>query len=68
MRPLAGAQPVGRMDSMDHDEITAALAGIEDTLASMEAGRLEATTAERAYLAGAAHAFRAALGEAQPPA
>lgn len=50
---------------MTEHEIRAAADGIRDTLATIEAGSLEATHTQRAYLAGAEHALRAALGEVE---
>ena len=52
---------------MEHFEIAHAAAGLTETLASIDAGTLEATPAQRAYLAGALHALRAVLGDAEPP-
>lgn len=50
---------------MEHDDIAKAAAGLADTLASIEAETLEATPAQRAYMAGALHALRAVLGEVE---
>lgn len=50
---------------MSPDEIRAAADGLTDTLASIESGTLDATDAQRAYLQGARHAFRAVLGDAE---
>ena len=47
---------------MEAEEVAAAVAGIADTLRSIDTEQLEATPAERAYLAGALHALRAVLG------
>jgi hypothetical protein len=49
---------------MTPEELRRAAEGITDTLASIDAGTLDATATERAYLTGALHALRAALGEA----
>ena len=46
-------------------DVAAAAAGLADTLASIEAGELEATSTQQAYIAGALHALRAVLGEEQ---
>lgn len=51
------------MDRMKPDEIRTAADGLADTLASIESGTLDATDAQRAYLAGSLHALRAVLGE-----
>lgn len=51
---------------MTQDEIGRAAEGLADTMASIDAGTLEATPAQRAYLAGALHALRAVLGEDEP--
>jgi hypothetical protein len=51
---------------MSAEEISRAAEGIADTLTSIEAGTLDATPAQRAYLAGALHALRAVLGQAEP--
>lgn len=51
-------------DDMTPEEVHRAAEGIADTLASIDAGSLDATPTERAYLAGALHALRATLGEA----
>jgi len=51
---------------MDSDDTRRAADGLAEILASIEAGKLDTTPAERAYLAGALHALRAVLGEASP--
>lgn len=50
---------------MNPDEIRRAADGMAETLASLDAGTLDATPAQRAYIAGALHALRAVLGEAE---
>jgi len=49
---------------MTPEEVLRAAEGIADTLSSIDAGSLDATPTECAYLSGALHALRAALGEA----
>lgn len=49
---------------MTPEEIRRAAAGIASTLASIDEGLLQSTAIERAFLAGALHALRAVLGEA----
>lgn len=48
---------------MTPDEIRRAADGLAETLASVDAGTLDATPVQRAYMAGALHALRAALGD-----
>jgi hypothetical protein len=50
---------------MTEQEIRAAADGIRDTLSTIDAGSLEATSVQRAFLAGAEHALRAVLGEVE---
>jgi ABC-type sugar transport system substrate-binding protein len=45
------------------DEIRRAADGLAETLAAVEAGTLDATPQQRAYMAGALHALRAVLGD-----
>lgn len=52
-------------DAMSAEEISQAAAGIEDTLAGIDAGRLMASPSQRAFLAGALYALRAVLGQAR---
>jgi ABC-type sugar transport system substrate-binding protein len=48
---------------MTPEELVLVADGITDTLASIDAGALDATPVQRAYLAGALHALRVMLGE-----
>jgi hypothetical protein len=54
-------------EHMNAEEIERAAAGLEDILASIRAGTLEATTANRSYLLGAYHALRSVQGEMEAP-
>lgn len=47
-------------------EISRAAEAIVETLASIDAGTLDATPAQRAFLVGALHALRAVLGLVEP--
>lgn len=55
------------MDGMRPDDIHAAPDGLADTLASIESGALDATDAQRAYLAGALDALRGLTGSRGTP-
>lgn len=46
---------------MDADQMRTASDSLEGVLSEIDAGGLEATPGERAFLAGAAHAMRTAL-------
>lgn len=67
MRSTASDGDTGRMhwenEAVTPEEIQRAAEGLADTLASIEAGALDVSPAQGAYLAGAHHALRAVLDD-----
>lgn len=59
LRPLAHLVAESENREMTRDEIDAAASALADVLVSIEAGSLDASAEQRAYLAGALDALRA---------